>query len=101
MELSVVVGIIGGVCSIVFAYVGYQRGLKKDSRQEGKADGTLMSDVGYIKAGVDDLKREQKDTNKNVGDLTQRVVLVEQSTKSAHKRIDEMKEEMRHERTAE
>lgn len=93
MELVTAVGLAGTVCGIVFGYVGYRRGLKKDSTEAGKTSGVMLSDIGYIKAGVDDLKREQKDTNKNVGELAQRVTRVEESTKQAHKRIDEIKGE--------
>jgi membrane protein implicated in regulation of membrane protease activity len=49
-----------------------------------------MSDIGYIKAGVDDMKREQKESNERHYALVERVTKVEESTKSAHHRIDEL-----------
>ena len=49
-----------------------------------------MSDIGYIKAGVDDLKRDTKDNSKRINILIERISRNEESTKQAHKRIDEV-----------
>lgn len=79
-----IIGVIGTICAIVSAYIGYKKGI----RQDGSAEGSLRSDVGYIKAGVDDLKSEQKALNKMHYELSNRVTRVEESDKSAHHRID-------------
>jgi len=42
----------------------------------------------YIKHRIDDVLLEQKDTNKSVNALAERVSKVEESAKQAHKRID-------------
>ncbi len=90
MEINVIVAIstAGVVCSILFGYIGYSRGIKKDSNAEGKNIGILMSDIGYIKAGVDDVKRKQETTEERHFALVERVKGVEEVAKSAHKRID-------------
>lgn len=82
------IGIAGTVCSIVFAYIGYQEGTKKDSKKEGEEDGSLKSDTQYIKRRIDDVLLEQKDTNKSINSLSERVTRVEESSKQAHKRLD-------------
>ncbi len=43
----------GSLCALLFGWAGWRRA----ERQENRADGQLISDVGYIKSGVDDLKR--------------------------------------------
>ena len=83
-NVYVLIGAIGTVCSIVFGYVGYRQGIKKESVQTG----TLLSDVGYIKSGVDDLKRKQETAEDRHFALAERVTKVEESSKQAHKRID-------------
>ena len=78
----------GILLTALFSYIAYQRAKKKDDEDAGKHAGVMMSDIGYIKAGVDDLKREQREIAVTVGQLTERVTRVEESAKQAHKRID-------------
>jgi hypothetical protein len=52
-----------------------------------------MSDIGYIKAGVDDLKTQNRENSVKIGNLNERVTRVEESCKQAHHRIDELKGE--------
>jgi hypothetical protein len=88
-SIIALVGVVAAIFGIVFGYLGYQRGLKKDSAQNG----ALMSDIGYIKAGIDDLKRKQETYETRHFALVERVTKVEESTKQAHKRIDRLEGE--------
>lgn len=92
LNIGVVIGGVAAVSSIVFGYVGFQKGVKKESTTVGQNAGTLMSDVGYIKAGVDDLKRKQETAEQRHYALAERVTKVEESSKQAHKRIDRIEE---------
>ncbi len=78
-------GAISTLLSIVIAITSIRKGQKN----EGAATGTLISDVGYIKAGIEDIKCEQRESNDKIAKLTERVTLCEASTKSAHKRLDD------------
>ena len=78
------------MCGVLFGYVGYLRGTKKDSYRDGDKSGALKSDMEYLKRRSDEMLLEQKDTNKSLGALSERVTRVEKSTKQAHKRIDKM-----------
>lgn len=80
-----------GALGFVISYFAFARGEKKENVEEGQSKGAIASDVGYIKAGVDDLKRESRETRALVGDLTQRVTRCEESCKQAHHRIDELR----------
>ncbi|MFA5240444.1 MAG: hypothetical protein WC476_12160 [Phycisphaerae bacterium] len=94
MEQSIPWVSAGVISSGVFAYTGYLKGLKKDSYSAGTARGTLETDIAYIKHRTDDVLLEQKDTNKCMTVLAERVTRVEESTKSAHKRIDTIEEKV-------
>ena len=85
-----ILGIVSSVCAIVFGYLAFFRNRKKDDTEEGKNAGTMLSDIGYIKAGVDDIKTEQKEQRKTNIEVVSRLTAVEESTKQAHKRIDEI-----------
>lgn len=93
MDQSISWVVVGAMSSIVFAYIGYLKGLKRDSYSEGTVRGTLETDIAYIKHRTDDVLLEQKDTNKSINALAERVTRVEESTKSAHRRIDRIDEE--------
>jgi len=92
--------VVGVICSITFgalgfliSYLAFQRTKKKDNVEEGQSRGAMASDIGYIKAGVDDLKRESRETRSAVGELNERVTRVEESCKQAHHRIDEIRQD--------
>jgi len=82
------IGVTGTVCGIIFGYIGYKKGLQKESSDSGREAGALKADMEYIKRRIDDVLLEQKDTNKSVNALAERVSKVEESAKQAHKRID-------------
>jgi len=63
-------------------------------RSEGRDMGQLASDMGYLKSGIDDIKRrqaqqEKKEEGRHLEVMT-RLTGVEASAKSAHKRIDRL-----------
>ena len=67
---------------------------KKEAVTEGGTNATLASDIGYVKAGIDEIKRKQDLQDARYIELVQRMSKVEASAVQAHKRIDEhIKEE--------
>ncbi|EGW36448.1 hypothetical protein [Desulfosporosinus sp. OT] len=92
LDQNISLAVVGAVSGIVFAYVGYLKGLKKDSYSAGTVRGTMETDMAYVKHRIDDVLLEQKDTNKSLNALSERVTRVEESAKSAHKRIDQIEE---------
>lgn len=85
------IALIVGASGIVFGLVTLFRNKRQDDTTEGRTAGTIMSDIGYIKAGVDDIKQEQKEQRQTNLEMISRLTAVEESTKQAHKRIDELK----------
>jgi hypothetical protein len=61
-----------------------------EAKKHGKADGTLQSDIKYIKEKVTELCREQERINATLTDHFERIIRNEESTKAAHKRLDEL-----------
>ena len=90
MDSSDIVGILGVVGSLVFAYLAFRRNDKRDARTDAKQDGVMLTEIGYIKSGVDDIKAEQREQRKVNTELYTRISAVESSAKQAHHRIDRL-----------
>ena len=88
--LSTVIGIVGTVLAIVFGYSAWKRNQKTDDTSTGENKGTMLTEIGYIKSGIDDIKRKQdKQDERNIEVIT-RMTAVEASAKQAHKRLDRL-----------
>lgn len=91
IEVGTILALIGlflTIMSIVIAYLSFQRNVKKDNYVEGEEKGTLHSDVRYLTRITEDTLLQQKETNSSMKLFSERLVKVEESTKSAHHRID-------------
>ena len=82
--------VISTPLSIGIAVIGFMRTTKKDAKDDGAQVATMMSDIGYIKSGVDDVKAEQRTQRVWNEDMVVRMAKVEASAAQAHKRLDEL-----------
>ena len=82
MELSKIVlsllSIIGTISSIVFAYLAFRRYAKGDNKKEGKNEGVLISDIGYIKSSIDRIEKTLNKLEEKYDDLHSRIIKIEQ-----------------------
>lgn len=96
MSWEGVLGIIGTVCAIVFGYLAFARNKKADNCAEARMDGQVMSELGYVKSGIDDIKTEMRDQRQTNMQIAERLSAVESSAKQAHHRIDHMEGRIDH-----
>ena len=82
------ISIIGGIAGIVFGVITYARNRRQDNTSEGQRNGEIMSELGYIKSGVDDVKRKQERSDETIMGFMRDITAVQESTKQAHKRLD-------------
>ena len=94
--ISLTVGIVGSLCGIYFGSKNSRRTDKTDNNAEGVKYGTMLSDIGYIKSGVDDIKQKQKEQDRQHLEVVTRLTAVEESSKQAHKRIDGLEDKINH-----
>ena len=92
--LAFVVGIIGTISGVTFAIIAYKRNNKTDNETKGKENGMMMTEIGYIKSGVDDIKRKQEKQEEHHIEVISRLTTVEESAKSAHHRIDGLEDKI-------
>lgn len=92
MEVSIVVTVIGlcaSVSSIVFSLLAYKRSERQDQRKEGKSEGLIMSDIGYIKACVDRVEKNLTRVDETYKNVIERLAKVEESVAHITRRVDE------------
>jgi uncharacterized membrane protein len=97
--ITIIISVLGAICAIVgsvLAVSNLYRASRKEATTEAKNDATcntrLETILNYVAKGVDDIRLDMKDQGRQLNDITQRVVRVEESTKSAHHRLDEIEE---------
>jgi peptidoglycan hydrolase CwlO-like protein len=80
-----------------FCILGYKRLATKDIQEDSSMQTSFKMQLDYISKGIDDIKSEMRDmkidakaTDKALNELMERVTRVEESSKQAHKRIDEL-----------
>ena len=90
-ELAVCLfGLLGTGCSIIFGFMAFKRNQKTDEQQDGRETGQILSEIGYIKANTDDIKRRQEKQDEQYLEMAERMATVEVSAKQAHHRLDRL-----------
>ena len=92
MDPVTLISIIAAIAGVVFGVTTYARNRKQDSTEDGKRTGAIMSELGYIKSGVDDVKRKQERSDETIMAFMKDLTSVQESAKSAHKRLDTLEE---------
>lgn len=88
--IDALVGIGGTLLGLLLSYLAFWRNSKKDTKDDGKETGTILTELGYIKGGIDDLKSENREQRKTNVEFVSRLTAVESSAKQAHHRIDRL-----------
>ena len=89
MELVIsIVSLLASISSILFALLSFRRNEKIEQKREGKSEGTMLSDIGYIKACVDRVEKNLGILDERYRDVLERISKLEESIKNAEKRID-------------
>lgn len=79
------------LCTLVGGFIGiasFSRSKSKDDKSEGQQSGQMLTELGYIKSGIDDIKTEQREQRKINTETATKLAAVEASAKQAHKRLD-------------
>ena len=91
MEIVSVLPLFISGCALLFTALSFRRNANHDTSAAAIERATMTADIRYIRDSIDEIKLENKAIQKDLVDLTARVVEIEASTKSAHKRIDDLK----------
>ncbi len=92
-----IIGAFGTLSGFVISYLSFQRNRDREikSRAAGSAteSAVVRTKLDAIGQGVDSIRIDLKANEKQMVHLGERVTRVEESTKQAHKRIDNIRED--------
>jgi uncharacterized protein HemX len=82
---------VGGTLSgIWIGWSGRARSIKQEVSTDASKDATLRADMAYLKRGIDDLRVEIKLQGQQYNELSEKVIRLDESLKSMHKRVDKL-----------
>jgi len=93
VTFEMLIGFVGGVVGILsVGLVFWNTHINAKKRYEAEAEtrAELTSALEYLRRGFDDLKRILETLTSKLEVQNEKIIKVEESTKSAHKRIDEL-----------
>ena len=79
----------GTVSAVLFAYLAFARNRRRDESSQGQHSGTILTEIGYIKSGIDDIKKKQELQEARHLAIVERLAAVEHAVELAHRRLDE------------
>lgn len=83
------ISVLGTISSIAFAFLSFRRNSQSDTKTIGRESGMMMFDLGYIKSSIERIEKRLDLTDSKFDGISTRLARVEESTASAHKRLDE------------
>lgn len=78
----------------IISYLTFQRNKNNDIRANTREEAETKAKLDYIATAVDEIRLDNKARDREIKDLRERVIIVESSSKSAHKRIDNLEKEV-------
>ena len=93
IEFNQILTFVSVVAAVYFAFKSNSRANNDEVSKKAQVDAILSQKLDSINDDTKEIRKEITDVKVKVNDLSERVVMVEQSTKSAHNRLDRYEEE--------
>lgn len=92
LNVSNIISIASLTVAIIVMVTNIKRNNSRDNRQEASNLTTLIVKLENISEGVNEIKSDMRNIKSDMQDLRDRLIIVEQSTKSAHHRLDTLED---------
>lgn len=93
VSITVIISACSLLIATVMAVVNIRSTTKKADTEETTKTTTLIVKLENISDGVNEIKTDMKNFRSDLQNVRERLTIVEQSTKSAHKRLDQWESE--------
>jgi len=91
-----ILGAISTVFGMVITYFTFMRGRDKNIKTDAQENAKVSTKLDHISRGVDDIRIDLRSNEKQINNVAERVTRVEESSRSAHKRLDKLEGVRKH-----
>lgn len=91
--MEIELGIAIAIGSFIIGYFTFRKNRDKDIEKDARDSARIGAKLDHISGGVDSMRVDLKSSELRILELNDRVIRVEESSKSAHRRIDKIDEE--------
>jgi peptidoglycan hydrolase CwlO-like protein len=95
IDQATIISLLSLFIAAVVAISGLNRDRKKDNKQDAIEMTTVIVKLENINDGISEIKSDQRNIKREIQEVREHVVIVDQSVKSAHHRIDEIVKQMK------
>ncbi|KAA0547579.1 hypothetical protein FZW96_12085 [Bacillus sp. BGMRC 2118] len=91
--MTIEIASIGVICTLLGLVIGiltFSRNRDKDVKNDASESAVIRTKLDNISQGVENIRIDIKANERRTNDLEKAVIRIDESTKSAHKRIDAM-----------
>lgn len=83
-------GAITTLLGFFLSYFTFQRSRDKDLREKAKEEGIIENQLNSIGKGIKEIRIDLKANEKQMIRMNEQLIRLDESTKTAHKRIDKL-----------
>ncbi|MDM5193557.1 hypothetical protein QUG02_11270 [Bacillus hominis] len=91
--MTIEIGLLIAAVSLVIGYLSYALNRSREIKSDGQQSAEMKAELGYIRKGVDDIRIDQKASERQMVSFGERITRVEENSKQAHKRLDTLEKE--------
>ncbi|PDY73562.1 hypothetical protein [Bacillus cereus] len=91
--MTIEIGVLIAIASALIGYFSYSLNRSKEIKSDGQQGAEMKAKLEYISKGVDDIRKDQKASERQMVSFGERITRVEESSKQAHKRLDNLEKE--------
>lgn len=88
--MTIEIGVLIAIGGLLMSFLAYQLNRTKEVKTDTRQDAKIQAQLDYIGKGVDDIRIDLRANERQMVQLGERVTRVEESSKSLHKRVDEI-----------
>lgn len=87
--MQIEIALLCTVLAVAISLIAFTRNRDKDVKGDAEKNAELKVKLDHISQGVDQIHFKLKEQSDNIDSLKERVTVIDQSAKSAHRRLDE------------
>lgn len=85
-----IIGVTSSITNIIFGYLALKRSNRKEERVEGKNEGEMIADIGYIKSCVERVEKNLNKVDERYRNIIERIARLEETVANVTKRVDKI-----------